>query len=143
MLSAGPCGKARSEWICVMDADLQRVSPSFSSTEEAARSKADVVVASRYCATGDWACLGHPESAIAWLRPACAGSCPPRRLGVSDPMSGSSSSDGTGPFSAWVKDDPRDPPLRPTLDHQRGGVLLESAMLEQRATLRAPAMSGG
>ena len=83
-------GKARSEWICVMDADLQH-SPELlpALIEEAARSKADVVVASRYCATGDLGDLSAIRRALSRGSALLARMLFPRRLwGVSDPMSG-------------------------------------------------------
>jgi dolichol-phosphate mannosyltransferase len=81
---------ARSEWICVMDADLQHPPELLVPLlEEARRSRADVVVASRYCAGGGVGDFSAPRVALSRCSALAARCLFPRRLrGVSDPLSG-------------------------------------------------------
>lgn len=81
---------ARSEWICVMDADLQHPPELLGALlEEARRSKADVVVASRYCPGGDVGEFSAPRAALSRSSGLLAHAMFPRRLrNVSDPLSG-------------------------------------------------------
>jgi hypothetical protein len=82
---------ARAPWVCVMDADLQHppeLVASLLATAEA--KKANLVVASRYCAAGSAAGLS-PKSRVLASRGAAATARMlfPRRLrGMTDPMSG-------------------------------------------------------
>lgn len=81
---------ARTEWICVMDADLQHP-PELLRTllEEARRAKADVVVASRYCAGGDVGDFTPARAALSRFSMVVARALFPSRLrAVSDPLSG-------------------------------------------------------
>jgi len=81
---------ARASWICVMDADLQHP-PELVPTlfEEARASTADVVVASRYCASGELGNFGrlrtHVSEGSTWLARLAF---PTALRGVTDPMSG-------------------------------------------------------
>jgi dolichol-phosphate mannosyltransferase len=81
---------ARSEWICVMDADLQHPPELVGALIDAARrSKADVVVASRYCRGGEVGDFSAPRAALSRSSGLLARAVFPRRLrNVSDPMSG-------------------------------------------------------
>jgi dolichol-phosphate mannosyltransferase len=81
---------ARSEWVCVMDADLQHPPELVGDLiEEARRSKADVVVASRYCRGGEVGDFSAPRAALSRSTVLLARAMFPRRLrNVSDPMSG-------------------------------------------------------
>lgn len=81
---------ARSEWVCVMDADLQHppelLEPLF---DEARRSNADVIVASRHCPGGDVGDFSASRAALSRGSVLLARAMFPRRLrGISDPMSG-------------------------------------------------------
>jgi dolichol-phosphate mannosyltransferase len=81
---------ARTEWICVMDADLQHppglLRPLL---EEAHRAKVDVVVASRYCVGGDVGAFTPARAALSRCSAAVARALFPSRLrAVSDPLSG-------------------------------------------------------
>jgi dolichol-phosphate mannosyltransferase len=80
----------QSEWMCVMDADLQHppelIGPLLA---EARRSNADVVVASRYCAGGDVGEFSALRAAMSQGSGLMARALFPRRLqNVSDPLSG-------------------------------------------------------
>ena len=81
---------ARSEWVCVMDADLQHPPELLGAmVDEARRSDADVVVASRYCAGGEVGEFSVFRRALSRASGFLARALYPRRLrGVSDPMSG-------------------------------------------------------
>ena len=81
---------ARSEWVCVMDADLQHPPELVGAlVDEARRSDADVVVASRYCAGGHVGEFSALRVALSRASALLARALYPRRLrGVSDPMSG-------------------------------------------------------
>jgi dolichol-phosphate mannosyltransferase len=81
---------ARSEWICVMDADLQHPPELLGPLlEEARRSNADVVVASRYCPGGDVGDFSPLRTALSRSAVLLARAVFPRRLRhVSDPLSG-------------------------------------------------------
>lgn len=81
---------ARSEWICVMDADLQHppelLEPLLA---EARRSHADVIVASRYRQGGDVGEFSPLRAALSRGSGLLARAMFPRRLhGISDPLSG-------------------------------------------------------
>jgi len=80
----------RSEFVCVMDADLQHppeVLPAL--LREAQRSEADVVVATRHRDGGDVSTFSAPRRALSRGSKLVARALFPRRLrGVSDPMSG-------------------------------------------------------
>ena len=81
---------ARSDLVCVMDADLQHP-PQFLGAliDEACRSRADVVVASRYCDRGDIGEFSALRRAVSRGSTMLAKALFPRRLrSVSDPMSG-------------------------------------------------------
>jgi dolichol-phosphate mannosyltransferase len=81
---------ARSDLVCMMDADLQHP-PELLGTliDEATRSRADIVVASRYCDRGDVGGLSGFRLAISRGSAMLAKALFPRRLSsVSDPMSG-------------------------------------------------------
>jgi dolichol-phosphate mannosyltransferase len=80
----------RSELICVMDADLQHPPEVIAAlVNEARRSRADVVVASRYCRCGDAGELGRVRRAVSCSSTLVARALFPRRLrGVTDPLSG-------------------------------------------------------
>jgi dolichol-phosphate mannosyltransferase len=80
----------RSELICVMDADLQHPPELIAAlVGEARRSRADVVVASRYGRGRDVGEFGRLRRAISCGLTLCARALFPRRLrGVSDPLSG-------------------------------------------------------
>jgi dolichol-phosphate mannosyltransferase len=82
--------EARSEWVCVMDADLQHPPEVIVAlVEEARRSGADVVVGSRYCAGGEAGELSALRRLVSRGSALVARALFPRRLrGVSDPMSG-------------------------------------------------------
>ena len=81
---------ARSPWVCVMDADLQHPPELLDAlVDEARKSRADIVVASRYCPGGD---MGHfpplrraLSRSSAWFARALF---PGRLRAISDPMSG-------------------------------------------------------
>jgi dolichol-phosphate mannosyltransferase len=81
---------ARSDLVCVMDADLQHPPELLGALiDEAARSRADVVVASRYCDRGDAGELSAFRLAVSRGSGMLARGLFPRRLRpVSDPMSG-------------------------------------------------------
>jgi dolichol-phosphate mannosyltransferase len=81
---------ARSEWVCVMDADLQHPPELLEAlVDEARTSKADLVVASRYCRGGDTGQFSPPRKAASRSSAWFARALFPRRLrGISDPMSG-------------------------------------------------------
>jgi dolichol-phosphate mannosyltransferase len=81
---------ARSDLVCVMDADLQHPPELLGALiDEASRSRADVVVASRYCDRGDVGELSPFRLAISRGSVVLAKAMFPRRLrSVSDPMSG-------------------------------------------------------
>jgi dolichol-phosphate mannosyltransferase len=80
----------RSELVCVMDGDLQHppeVVPAL--IDEAKRSNADVVIASRHGAGGDLATFAAHRRALSRGSEVIARALFPRRLrGVSDPLSG-------------------------------------------------------
>jgi dolichol-phosphate mannosyltransferase len=81
---------ARSDLVCVMDADLQHP-PELTAAliDEAARSRADVVVASRYCDRGDVGEFTALRRVVSRGSAMLAKALFPRRLrSVSDPMSG-------------------------------------------------------
>jgi dolichol-phosphate mannosyltransferase len=82
--------EARSEWVCVMDADLQHPPEVIVAlVEEARRSGADVVVGSRYRAGGEAGELSALRRLVSRGSALVARALFPRRLrGVSDPMSG-------------------------------------------------------
>src|SRR5260370_19277231 len=82
---------ARAPWVCVMDADLQHPPELVRSLLDAAKTQnASLVVASRYCTTGDSA--GLPSRSRVLVSKAASASAKllfPRRLrGITDPMSG-------------------------------------------------------
>ena len=81
---------ARGRWVCVMDADLQHppgLIPQL--LEEGVRSGASVVVASRYCDTGEAPEFGATRRALSRASATLARCLFPRRLrNVTDPMSG-------------------------------------------------------
>jgi dolichol-phosphate mannosyltransferase len=81
---------AQTKWVCVMDADLQHPPELLRALlEEARRSKADVVVASRYCPGGDVGDFTAARAAVSRSSGMLARMLFPRRLrGVSDPLSG-------------------------------------------------------
>jgi dolichol-phosphate mannosyltransferase len=81
---------AGSEWVCVMDADLQHPPELLGALlEQAHRSGADVVVASRYCPGGDTGEFSALRKALSRGAGLVAGALFPFRLqGVSDPLSG-------------------------------------------------------
>jgi glycosyltransferase involved in cell wall biosynthesis len=81
---------ARSEWVCVMDADLQHPPELLGALlAEARRSHADVVVASRYCPGGDLGEFPAPRRALSRSSALAARALFPHRLArVSDPLSG-------------------------------------------------------
>ncbi|HEU5013672.1 MAG TPA: glycosyltransferase family 2 protein [Roseiflexaceae bacterium] len=81
---------AQAPWVCVMDADLQHppelVPELF---EKAQQSNSDLVVASRYCATGAARGLNARRTVISRGSTVAAQVLFPQRLhGVTDPMSG-------------------------------------------------------
>jgi len=82
--------EARSEWVCVMDGDLQHPPELIDPlVEEGDRSGADVVVASRHCAGGDVGGLSLLRGALSGGAALLARGLFPRKLrGVTDPMSG-------------------------------------------------------
>jgi hypothetical protein len=82
--------EARSDWICVMDADLQHPPELLGALlEEARRSTADIVVASRYCPGGDVGDFSAARIALSRGAGFVARAMFPWRLqGVSDPLSG-------------------------------------------------------
>lgn len=81
---------AESEFVCVMDADLQHPPEILEAlVDEARRSKADVVVASRYCDHGDVGDFSAVRVGLSRVSAIAAKVLFPRRLRtVSDPMSG-------------------------------------------------------
>lgn len=81
---------ARSDLVCVMDADLQHPPELVGALiDEARRSASDVVVASRYCARGDVGDFSAFRVALSRGSALLAKTLFPRRLrAVSDPMSG-------------------------------------------------------
>jgi glycosyltransferase involved in cell wall biosynthesis len=81
---------ARTEWICVMDADLQHPPELLRPLlEEAHRAKADVVVASRYCTGGEVGDFTPARAALSRFSMVVAKALFPSRLrAVSDPLSG-------------------------------------------------------
>jgi len=81
---------ARANLVCVMDADLQHPPELIGELiDEASRSHADVVVASRYCDRGDAGELSPFRLAVSRGSAMLAKTLFPRRLrAVSDPMSG-------------------------------------------------------
>jgi dolichol-phosphate mannosyltransferase len=81
---------ARSDLVCVMDADLQHPPELLGALiDEASRSRADVVVASRYCERGDVGHFSAVRLAVSRGSAMLAKALFPRRLrSVSDPMSG-------------------------------------------------------
>jgi dolichol-phosphate mannosyltransferase len=83
-------GDAHSELVCVMDADLQHPPEIIAAlVSEARRSRADVVVASRYCRRGDVGEFGRLRRAISYSSTLFVRALFPGRLrGVSDPLSG-------------------------------------------------------
>jgi dolichol-phosphate mannosyltransferase len=81
---------ARADLICVMDADLQHPPELLGDLfDEAARSSADLVVASRYCSRGDVGELSAFRLVLSRGAATVAKLLFPRRLRrISDPMSG-------------------------------------------------------
>jgi dolichol-phosphate mannosyltransferase len=81
---------ARSDLVCVMDADLQHPPELLEALiDEASRSRADVVIASRYRERGDVGELSAFRLAVSRGSTMLAKALFPRRLrSVSDPMSG-------------------------------------------------------
>jgi dolichol-phosphate mannosyltransferase len=81
---------ARSDLVCVMDADLQHPPELIGAlVDEAASSNADVVVASRYCSRSDVGELSAFRLALSRGSVTAAKLLFPRRLRrISDPMSG-------------------------------------------------------
>src|SRR3954453_10301252 len=81
---------ARGAWVCVMDGDLQHPPELVERMLGQARTGGlDLVVASRYDATGDSRALGRARTAALWLCTRAARMLFPGRLrAVSDPMSG-------------------------------------------------------
>jgi dolichol-phosphate mannosyltransferase len=81
---------ARSEWVCVMDADLQHPPEAIASLIACAAEKsADLVVASRYCDQGDTGNFGRKRTAVSRTSASVAWMLFPSRLrGVTDPMTG-------------------------------------------------------
>jgi dolichol-phosphate mannosyltransferase len=81
---------AQSDLVCVMDADLQHPPELLGALiDEASRSRADVVVASRYCDRGDVGEFSAVRLAVSRGSALLAKGLFPRRLrSVSDPMSG-------------------------------------------------------
>jgi len=81
---------ARSDWICVMDADLQHPPEVISNLiARAAEANVDLVVASRYCAEGDTGNFGRKRTAVSRISASAAAVLFPKRLrGVTDPMTG-------------------------------------------------------
>jgi dolichol-phosphate mannosyltransferase len=81
---------ARSDLVCVMDADLQHPPELLGAlVDEASGSRADVVVASRYCDQGDASEFSAFRLAVSRGSAMVAKALFPRRLrSVSDPMSG-------------------------------------------------------
>lgn len=81
---------AGSDLVCVMDADLQHPPELLGELiDEASRSRADVVVASRYCDRGEIGELSALRLAVSRGSAMFAKALFPRRLrSVSDPMSG-------------------------------------------------------
>jgi glycosyltransferase involved in cell wall biosynthesis len=81
---------ARSDLVCVMDADLQHPPELLGALiDEASRSRADLVVASRYCDQGDVGAFSTFRLAASRGSALLAKLLFPRRLrSVSDPMSG-------------------------------------------------------
>lgn len=80
----------RSDWVCVMDADLQHPPELLDAlVDRAWSSDVDLVVASRYCADGGLGEFSAPRRAASRFCSFIAHGLFPRRLrGVSDPMSG-------------------------------------------------------
>jgi dolichol-phosphate mannosyltransferase len=81
---------ARSDLVCVMDADLQHPPELIGALyDEAARSNGDIVVASRYCSLGDIGELSGFRLAVSRTSTTAAKLLFPRHLRrISDPMSG-------------------------------------------------------
>jgi dolichol-phosphate mannosyltransferase len=82
---------SHSEWVAVMDGDLQHPPEMLSSLLDAGqRGGYDVVIGSRYCGAGNAAGLSsRTRSLVSSASNAAASALFPRRLaGVSDPMSG-------------------------------------------------------
>ena len=81
---------ARSDWVCVMDADLQHPPEVISKLiARAGEATADLVVASRYCAQGDTGNFGRKRTAVSRISASVAALLFPKRLrGISDPMTG-------------------------------------------------------
>src|SRR3954463_6386625 len=81
---------ARAPWVCVMDGDLQHPPELIGEMlDEALRTEADLVVASRRAPHGDSDGLPRPRKLISRAFTALARALFARRLaGVSDPMSG-------------------------------------------------------
>jgi dolichol-phosphate mannosyltransferase len=81
---------ARSDLVCVMDADFQHPPELLAALiDEASRSRADVVVASRYCHEGNVGGFSAFRLAVSRGSAMLAKALFPRRLrSVSDPMSG-------------------------------------------------------
>jgi dolichol-phosphate mannosyltransferase len=82
--------RADTQWVCVMDGDLQHppeVVPRLLDAAHAAH--ADLVVASRYVAGGRNEGLGAVRTAVSWGSTVLAKAMFPHRLrGIRDPMSG-------------------------------------------------------
>jgi dolichol-phosphate mannosyltransferase len=81
---------AGSEWVCVMDGDLQHPPELLDAlVDEGRGSNADIVVASRYCTSGDVGEFSILRRSLSRGSTFLALALFPRRLhGVSDPMSG-------------------------------------------------------
>jgi dolichol-phosphate mannosyltransferase len=81
---------ARSEWVCVMDGDLQHPPELVPELFRRARAESrDLVVASRYCPDGNAGSFTRSRAFVSRATTLAARVLFPRRLeGVSDPMSG-------------------------------------------------------
>jgi dolichol-phosphate mannosyltransferase len=81
---------AQSDWICVMDADLQHPPEVIAQLiARAGEANADLVVASRYCAQGNTGNFGRKRTAVSRISASAAALLFPKRLrGITDPMTG-------------------------------------------------------
>lgn len=81
---------ARADWVCVMDGDLQHppeLVPQM--LNEATQSSSDLVVASRYCSSGDFGEFGHLRKVVSEGSTGIARLAFPKAMrNVTDPMSG-------------------------------------------------------
>jgi dolichol-phosphate mannosyltransferase len=82
--------RTHTQWVCVMDGDLQHPPEVVPQLLNAATSaEADLVVASRYIAGGRNEGLGAVRTAVSWGSTVLARAMFPHRLrGIRDPMSG-------------------------------------------------------